>query len=305
MSVPDFQSLMLPLLQFAADGKEHALTEARPFLARQFGLSKAEREERLPSGRQSRFDNRVSWAKAYLQLAGIVLSPRKGWFQISARGREILANPPGRIDIKFLERFPEFLASRRTGKNKNRSPDSGAEPGNDVAETPEEALETAHLQMRTSLAAEVLERAKAVSAPFFEQLVVDLLLKMGYGGPREEAGEVVGRPGDEGIDGIISEDRLGLDLVYLQAKKWMGTIGRPEIQKFVGALHGKRARKGVFITTGTFTTEAKAYVEHIDPKVVLIDGPRLADLMIDFEVGVAIARTFQVKRVDSDYFEEN
>lgn len=288
---------MLPLLRLAADGEEHSLAAARDLLAAEFGLSAAERDELLPSGRQSRFANRVAWAKVYLGQAALLVSLRRGHLQISDRGRELLRAPPERIDIKFLERYPEFAEFR--GKEIDHPPIK--EP---KIETPEEALESAHQKMGAALASEVLERVKAGSDKFFERLVVDLLLKMGYGGSRSDAGQVVGRSGDEGIDGTISEDRLGLEVVYLQAKKWDGSVGRPEIQKFVGALHGKRAKKGVFITTGTFTAEAAAYVEHIDPKVVLIDGRRLAEFMIDFEVGVATTRTYHMKRVDSDYFDE-
>ena len=215
----------------------------------------------------------------------------------------MLKAPPARIDIKFLGQYPEFVEFRtHKGETEQPIPPAAAEAAD--AETPEEALEAAHARIESSLASEVLARVKAGSPAFFERLVVELLLKMGYGGSRADAGQAVGKAGDEGIDGVISEDRLGLDIVYLQAKRWEGSVGRPEIQRFVGALHGKRAKKGVFITTGSFSSDAAAYVEHIDPKVVLIDGRRLAELMIDFEVGVATARTYHVKRVDSDYFEE-
>ncbi len=303
MGVPDFQSLMLPLLRIAGDGKEHVLADARAQLGSEFKLTQAEQDERLPSGRQSRLANRVAWAKVYLEQGGLLLSPRRGRFLISDRGREVLKAPPPRIDIKFLEQYPEFVEFR-TPKTNAQKPPALAIPEASDAETPEEALETAHAKMQASLASEVLARVKGGSPEFFEKLVVELLLKMGYGGSRADAGQAVGKAGDEGIDGVISEDRLGLDIVYLQAKRWDGSVGRPDIQKFVGALHGTRAKKGVFITTGSFSSEATAYVEHIDPKVVLIDGRRLAELMIDFEVGVTTARTFHVKRVDSDYFEE-
>lgn len=271
-------------------------------LAAEFKLTAADQDELLPSGRQSRFANRVAWAKVYLQQAGLLLSPRRAHFQISDRGRELLRTPPARIDVKFLEQYPDFAEFRR---RKGEIGEGSVPPTTEAQlETPEEALEAAYLKMRGSLASEVLGRVKVGSAQFFERLVVELLLKMGYGGSRSDAGQAVGKSGDEGIDGIISQDRLGLDVVYLQAKKWDGTVGRPEVQKFVGALHGKRARKGVFITTGTFSADAAAYVEHIEPKVVLIDGRRLAELMVDFDVGVSMARTYHVKRVDSDYFDE-
>lgn len=272
-------------------------------MAADFKLSDADVQELLPSARQPKFANRVAWAKSYLQQAGLLQTPRRAYFQITDRGRAVLKAPPPRIDIKFLEQYPEFV-DFRTPKVEVATvlvdaPSAQAEP-----ETPEEALEAAHQKMRLGLAAELLSRVKAASPQFFENLVVELLVKMGYGGSRRDAGQAIGRAGDEGIDGVISEDRLGLDVVYLQAKKWDGTVGRPEIQRFVGALHGKRAKKGVFITTSTFSAEAVAYVEHIDPKVVLIDGRRLTELMIDFGVGVNTSATYDVKRVDSDYFDE-
>jgi restriction system protein len=240
-----------------------------------------------------------------LQQAGLLLSPRRGYFQISPRGVDALKAAPTRIDIKFLEQFPEFVAFR-TPKQLSESPsrNSALTETEIETETPEEALEAADVKMRASLASELLNRVKAATPQFFERLVVELLLKMGYGGSRKDAGQAIGRSGDEGIDGVISEDRLGLDIVYLQAKKWDGTVGRPEIQRFVGALQGKRAKKGVFITTGAFSSDAVSYAERIDPKIVLIDGRRLADLMIDFDVGVNTAATYHLKRVDSDYFEE-
>lgn len=305
MAVPDFQSLLLPMLRIASDGNEHRLADVRERLGNQLGLSTQDLEEKLASGRQTKFANRVAWAKVYLVQAGLFRSTRRAHFQIAERGRTVLKAPPSRIDIRFLEQFPEFLEFRtpKNTEDDDNSPEAVPVPS-PSRETPEEALEASHQQIKAGLAAEVLTRIKSSTSEFFERLVVDLLIKMGYGGSRREAGQVVGRSGDEGIDGIISEDRLGLDVVYLQAKKWDSTVGRPEIQKFVGALHGRRAKKGVFMTTGTFSSEAQSYVEHIEPRVVLIDGRRLAELMIDFELGVATVRTYHVKRIDSDYFED-
>jgi len=296
------------MLRIAADGSDHSLSEAREVLSGEFRLTPADLEELLPSGRQSKFANRVAWAKSYLQQAGLVVSPRRGYFQVSPRGQELLNAPPTRIDINFLEQYPEFVAFRTPRQqSEQRQPAALPNPTATDAETetPEEILESAHAKMRAGLASELLNRVKAGRPESFERLVVELLLKMGYGGSRKDAGQAIGRSGDEGIDGIISEDRLGLDIVYLQAKKWDGTVGRPEIQRFVGALHGKRAKKGVFLTTGSFTAEAGTYVDHIDPKIVLIDGRRLAELMIDFDVGVHTAATYNVKRVDSDYFDDS
>lgn len=221
MAVPDFQSLMLPLLKLAADGHPHSLAEAREVLAVAFKLTEAEREELLPSGSQAKFANRVAWAKSYLQQAGLLLSPKRGHFQVTERGQAVLKAPPARIDIKFLEQYPEFVEFRTPKQDDTEQPpEPRPEP---EADTPEEAFEAAHQKMTASLASEVLTRVKSASPDFFERLVVELLLKMGYGGSRSDAGQAVGKAGDEGIDGIISEDRLGLDIVYLQAKKWDAT----------------------------------------------------------------------------------
>ncbi|MFN2455311.1 MAG: restriction endonuclease [Pyrinomonadaceae bacterium] len=302
MPIPDFQTLMLYFLRAAADEKEHSMSNIRVQLADDLKLTEQERTQLLPSGRQSVFANRVAWAKVYLAQAKLLSSTRRGYFQISSRGLQVLEEHPQRIDINYLERFPEFIEFRT--RKRNQETISDAKVHQDEVETPEELLETAYQKIRDGLVSELLTRVKEASPQFFEKLVVELLLKMGYGGSRREAGEAIGKSGDEGIDGIISEDRLGLDVVYLQAKKWEGTMGRPEIQKFVGALHGKRAKKGVFLTTGTFSSEAYAYVSHIDPKVVLIDGQQLAELMIDFNTGVTTFAEYQIKRVDSDYYNE-
>jgi restriction system protein len=245
---------MLPLLRVAADGREHSLTEARDVLAAEFNLSQGDLQELLPSGRQPTFANRVAWAKSYLQQAGLLRTTRRAHFQVTDRGLAVRKAPPPRIDIKFLDQYPEFVEFRTPKLDPSSLVNSP--PAQPESDTPEEALEAAHQKLRLGLAAELLSRVKAASPGFFENLVVELLVKMGYGGSRRDAGAAIGHAGDEGIDGVISEDRLGLDVVYLQAKKWEGTVGRPEIQKFVGALHGKRAKKGLFITTSTFSSEA-------------------------------------------------
>jgi restriction system protein len=293
---------MRPLLELASDGSDHSLREAHETLADKFDLSSEERKALLPSGRQSVFVNRIAWAKTNLQRAGILDSPRRGVFRITDRGRASIKDAPQRITVKYLGRYPEFLEFRsaRT-KSKDTHPIVVPE---EEGETPEEVLEAAHSRLRTDLASDLLLRIKACSPEFFERLVVELLLAMGYGGSRKEAGEAIGGTGDEGIDGLINEDRLGLDTIYLQAKRWEGTVGRPEIQRFVGALHGKRAKKGVFMTTGAFSAESSDYVRNIDPKVILIDGRQLAEFMIDFNVGVTPSTSYEVKKVDSDYFDE-
>ncbi|MHB8484992.1 MAG: restriction endonuclease [Candidatus Acidiferrales bacterium] len=302
MAIPDYQAIMLPLLKFASDGKEHSIEEARGKMASIFSVTDEEKKALLPSGRQTIFSNRVAWAKVYLHHAGILNSPRRGYLQISERGREVLSENPRDLNVKYLERFPEFIEFRTTDKKPKKAAAQVQTESDE--ETPEEMLESAYQRLRADLTADVLGRLKNCSPAFFERLVVEVLLKMGYGGSRTEAGKAIGASGDEGIDGIINEDRLGLDVIYLQAKRWQGTVGRPEIQKFVGALHGKRAKKGIFITTGTFSTEAVDFVSKIESKVALIDGKELAGMMIDFNVGVTPQAAYETKRVDSDYFDE-
>jgi restriction system protein len=302
MSVPDFQSLFKPLLELAADGKEHHMKEAKKIIASKLHLSEADLEELLPSGTQRTFDNRVAWAKSYFVQAKIFMSPKRGYFIITDRGRELLQKGHERIDIKMLNQYPEFVdfhTASKTTKENHEIP-----PSDDHSKTPEELLQKAYRNIRNELASQLLEKIKSNTPKFFENLVVDLMVAMGYGGSRSDAGESLGRSGDEGIDGIIKEDRLGLDVIYLQAKKWDGAVGRPELQKFVGALHGKRARKGVFITTGIFTKDAIDYVKSIDPKIILIDGKRLTEYMIDFNLGTTTSSIYEIKKIDTDYFEE-
>jgi restriction system protein len=298
MAIPDYQSIMLPLLKLAGDGEEHSLRETIETLAEHFSLSDEERRELLPSGRQPTFDNRVGWARTYMKKAGLLRSTRRGYFQITERGLDVLDKSPPKIDTAYLRQYPEFVEfqSPKPKGAEKRSPDL------DDSTTPEEEIESAYQQLRESLIKELLETVKSCPPAFFEQLVIDLLVKMGYGGTRKDAGQAIGKSGDEGIDGIIKEDRLGLDIVYIQAKKWENTVSRPEIQKFAGALQGQRARKGVFITTSDFSRAAREYVSRIDSKIVLIDGYTLAQLMIDFGIGVTGVATYELKRVDMDYF---
>ncbi|MDZ4733522.1 MAG: restriction endonuclease [Nitrospirota bacterium] len=297
MAVPDFQSFFKPLLDLAADGKEHSNQEAREVIAKVMALPEADLNELLPSGTQRKFDNRVAWAKSYFIQAKVLESPRRSIFRITQRGMELHKVGHKRIDVRILNQYPEFLEF-----HKARSPkEEELEPSK---ETPEETLQKSYESIRGDLASQIVQRIANNSPQFFERMVVDLMVAMGYGGSRADAGKSIGGSGDEGIDGIIKEDRLGLDLVYLQAKRWEGTVGRPDIQKFVGALHGKRAKKGVFITTSKFSDDAKNYVETIDPKVILIDGRMLAELMIDYGLGTTTTATFEVKRIDSDYFTE-
>lgn len=301
MAIPDYQSIMLPLLRFAADGNEHSLRHAIEGLSEKFGLTDTEKTELLPSGQQPRFDNRVAWARSYMSKAALLESTRRGYFRITQRGREILSKNPPEINVKFLEQFAEFVEFRTKRRVREETTESTQ---TETLQTPGELLETAYQKLRDDLSAELLKTVTECSPPFFERLVIDVLVKMGYGGSRKEAGKAIGRTGDEGIDGIINEDRLGLDVIYIQAKRWQATIGRPEIQKFAGALQGHRAKKGIFITTSEFSREAEDYVAKIDSKIVLIDGEQLSQLMIDHNVGVTPVTLYETKKMDSDYFIE-
>lgn len=300
MAIPDFQSLMLPLLEAVKDGREHQSRSLVESLAEKYQLTQDERAQLLPSGKSPTFDNRVGWAKTYLKKAGLVEQPKRSFISITKRGSEVLAGNPAIINMKYLEQFPEYISFK---DNEQEKQSAKPEINVDVyADTPEELLEKSHLKLVNSLAGELLENIKACSPSFFERLVVELLLAMGYGGTRADAGRAIGQSGDGGIDGIIDEDRLGLDSIYIQAKRWESVVGRPEIQKFVGALQGQRAHKGVFITTSDFTKEAQEYVKNITNKVVLMNGFTLARLMIENNVGVSTAATYEVKKIDSDYF---
>lgn len=299
MPIPDFQTIMLPLLRCFDNGQEHSTQELIETLAKEFSLLEEELNALLPSGKQTIFYNRVGWARTYLTKAGLLEMSRRSYYRITERGRQVLTSNPSRIDMKFLEQFPEYIEFRERESGRRRSKETTDEEGE---KTPEEILEDAYEEIRDGLAQELLILVKQGTPSFFERLVVELLVKMGYGGSRRDAARAVGQVGDEGIDGIIDEDRLGLDTIYIQAKKWDNVVGRPEIQKFVGALMGKRAKKGIFITTSSFSADAVNYVSSIDAKIVLIDGKRLADLMIDYDVGVTSVTTYQLKRIDSDYF---
>lgn len=301
MPIPDYQTVMLPLLRLASDRKEHSLRDAVRALSAEFQLTDEELREVLPSGQQYVFHNRVSWARVYMTKAGLLHATRRGHFQITERGGEVLSQKPQRIDVTFLRQFPEFEEFRSLRKEKEGNEIESVESSE---RTPEELLESAYQRIRVDLEAEVLDRMKSSSPQFFERLVVELLVRMGYGGTLQDAGKAIGRTGDGGVDGIINEDRLGLDIIYIQAKRWEALVGRPEIQKFAGALQGYRAKKGVFITTSSFSKDALDYVARIDTKIVLIDGQSLAALMVDHNVGVTPARTYDIKRIDSDYFEE-
>lgn len=302
MAIPDFQSIMLPLLEIAGDGEEHYIHDATIQLGKHFNLSEEEKAVLLPSGQQPLFYNRVGWSRTHLKKAGLLEDPKRGYFKITPLGLQVLKIKPEKIDMKFLEQFQDYVDFRKTSRSGNH--DLEKIETHELL-TPEEALDDAYQKIRDDLATEILEYVSRSTPGFFEKLVVELLSNMGYGGSRREAARAVGQSGDEGIDGIIDEDRLGLDSIYIQAKKWKeeNPVGRPEIQKFIGALHGQRSKKGIFITTSRFTDDAKNYVKNIDTKVVLIDGKRLADLMIDYGVGVVNRTTYEIKGIDTEYFE--
>lgn len=300
MPIPDFQSVMLPLLTLASDGQEHLPREAADVLAKHFALSDIERTELLPSGMQPVFNNRIGWARTFLKQAGLLDSPRRGVFKITNDGKQLLAEKPTRIDMKLLERYESYRAFRLRGRRSNVSTTLVEEL---PSETPEDAMAAAYQRLRAELESELLEQVMAASPAFFEKLVVDLLLAMGYGGSRRDAGRAIGQSGDGGIDGVINEDRLGLDVIYLQAKRWEGTVGRPEIQKFAGALQGQRAAKGVFITTSTFSKDAVEYANRIPTKIILLDGDTLVSYMFDYGVGVSRTGGYEIKRLDTDYFD--
>jgi restriction system protein len=303
MPIPDYQTVMLPLLKLTADKQEHKVGDLVGTLAEQFRLTENERKELLPSGQTFIFGSRVGWARTYLKKAGLLDSQKRATVQITERGLSILNQNPPKIDVKLLRQFPEFLEFQNTKKDDEDAVITPVDLNN--TQTPEETLEGAYQSIRKSLAQEL--RKKIIEQPpaFFEKLVVELLVKMGYGGSLKDAGKATRLTNDEGIDGIIKEDKLGLDFIYIQAKRWDNqAVGRPDIQSFVGALDGQRATKGIFITTSRFAENAKEYVKTITKKVILIDGDQLAEFMIDYGLGVSTSTTYDVKKIDSDYFGE-
>lgn len=302
MPIPDFQTIMLPLLKLAADGQEHSISEARDHVVGVFGLSPDERTELLQSGRQPVIDNRAGWAATYLKKAGLLESTKRAHFRITDLGTNVLSNSPPKIDLKFLRQFASFVEFSRPKDGENAQPTT--EEDTVSSRTPQELLEDGYQRISRDLAQELLSQVKQCSPEFFERLVIDVLLKMGYGGSLKDAGEAIGRSRDGGIDGIIKEDRLGLDVIYVQAKRWEANVSSPEIRNFVGSLVGKNAIKGVFITSSGFTHDALAFVNTIGYKVILIDGEMLAQLMIEHGVGVSTIQSYDVKKIDTDYFAE-
>jgi restriction system protein len=306
MPIPDYQSVMLPLLRQVADKRTYLFKDIVELLAQEFNLSEDESKELLPSGQAFLFSNRVGWARTYLKKAGLIDSPKRGTLAITPRGLAILKEKPKNIDNALLRRFSEFIDFQSYKKDGEDKPLSGEALQEDNQQTPEETIENSYQAIRQSLAQELLDTVRKLSPLFFERLVVELLVKMGYGGSIKDAGKAIGKTGDEGIDGTIKEDRLGLDIIYIQAKRWQAAnvVGRPELQKFVGALAGQGAKKGIFITTSSFTKDASSYTPRNETKIVLIDGVQLTQLMIDYNLGVSPQRVYEIKKLDSDYFEE-
>jgi restriction system protein len=305
VQIPDYETVMLPLLNVLADGRVYYVKDLRQVLAGEFKLTSDDLAERIPSGKDTVFRNRVGWATTYLKKAALIEPVDRGQYRITPRGLDVLKSKPAKIDGALLKQFPEFSRSL----NSRRDEQVGSKPRPEVpllpeGQTPQEVLDNAYQQIRGELADELLQTLGAATPAFFEHVVLELLVAMDYGGSMKDAGKAVGRTGDDGIDGIIKEDRLGLDAIYIQAKRWTAVVGRPEVQAFAGSLEGNRARKGVFITTSQFSKEAREYITRIEKRIVLIDGEQLAQLMIDFGVGVTEVETYKVKKLDHDYFDE-
>lgn len=308
MAIPDYQTLMLPVLRIAANGPIR-VPEAAELVAQQLALTDAEREELLPSGKQRLLHNRVHWAKFYMTKAGLIASPKRGVFAASENSKALLATNPIKIDVNTLKQIPEFAEYYIQYSHSSASPDisDAVTAASDSEATPEEQIDAAHALLTKALKADLLARVLEQSPAFFERLIVDLLVAMGYGGSHENAARQLGKSGDGGIDGVIDEDRLGLDRIYVQAKRYSFgiSIGRPDVQGFVGSLVGIGASKGVFVTTSAFSKQAMEYAKGLQQRVILIDGARLTELMIEFGVGVRVSRAIEVKRVDEDFFTED
>lgn len=302
MAIPDYQTLMLPVLTIAAEGETRVPLAAEK-IADRLGLTEDEREEMLPSGKQRLLHNRVHWAKFYMAKAGLIDSPKRGVFVISPAGKQLLTSNPRRIDVEMLKRIPAFAEFHSPSTTNTESVTPLVTSSTSDA-TPEEQIDAAHAVLTAALKADLLQRILEQSPYFFERLIVDLLVAMGYGGSHEDAARQLGKSGDGGIDGVIDEDRLGLDRIYVQAKRYAvgSSVGRPEVQGFVGSLVGRGASKGVFVTTSAFSKQAIDYARGLQQRVILIDGPQFTELMIEFGVGVRTSRVIEVKRVDEDFF---
>ena len=300
--IPDFQSIMLPLLDFIGENDEIPTKIIREGMIKHFNITKEEQEQKTPNGKQFTYYNRIAWAISYLKMADLIYYPQRGIYKITENGKNVLINPPEKITINYLKQFENFSKNRNPGRNKKEIVEDKEQEF--IEKTPDELFELSYSQIINNLKEQLKQKISECSSYFFEQIVLDLLLKMGYGGSESESGEITQKSADEGIDGIIKEDKLGLDKIYIQAKKWENTVGRPEIQKFVGALQGKRAKKGVFITTSEFSKDAHKYVSNLDVAVILIDGEKLSQYMVENELGISLRNNFKIYSIDNDYFEE-
>jgi restriction system protein len=305
MAIPDYQRIMLPLLKHVADKRDHSIGDIVDKLSKEFKLSEEEKKELLPSGQTFIFGSRVGWARTYLKKAGLLASPKRATVIITERGLDVLRQNPSQINVGLLRQFPEFVEFQ-SPKREDNGHATEVLLAESIEQTPEESIETAYQRIRKALAQEIITKILNKSPDFFEKLVVRLLVKIGYGGSIKDAGRAIGKSGDEGIDGTIKEDKLGLDVIYIQAKRWQpgNVIGRPEIHKFIGALAGQGAKKGIFITTSSFTKEALDFVPRNETKIALLDGEQLAQLMIDYNLGVTTQQTYELKEVDNDFFGE-
>ncbi len=303
MSVPDFQTLMLPILKNFKDSKEHHVQEIRDLISKEFNLTDEDINLLLPSGSSKLFHNRVAWSIAHLKMAELIESPKRSFYKITNSGTNILEKNLERIDLNLLKNIPAYAEKKNTwGKNELSD---YPEQIDKYDKTPDELVEEGFEKIKFEVSNELIRIIKTCTPHFFEKLVLDVLIKLGYGGSNIEQAKLLGKSGDDGVDGLINEDKLGLDVIYVQAKRWEGQVGQPEIQKFAGALQGQRAKKGIFITTSSFTKPALEYVEKIENRIILIDGIKLAELMIDNDVGVSMKKVYAVKKIDTDYFIED
>lgn len=300
--IPDFQTIMLPLLEFIGKNENSNTKLLKEGMIKHFNITKEEQEQKTPNGKQQIYYNRIAWAISYIRMAGLIHSSQRGIYNITEQGKTVLKNPPEKITVAYLKQFEKFSKDRNLDKIKEQVPEETEQEISN--KTPDELFELSYSQIIENIKEQLMQKIKDCSPFFFEQIVLDLLLKMGYGGSETESGELTQKASDEGIDGIIKEDKLGLDKIYIQAKKWENSVGRPEIQKFVGALQGKRAKKGVFITTSEFSKDAHDYVKNLDISVILIDGNKLTKYMVENELGVTLKQNFKIYSIDNDYFEE-
>jgi restriction system protein len=305
LPIPDFQKVMPPLMEFMLDGKEHSTADIRDWMTGYFKVTAEELALKIPSGRAKLFANRVAWAIAYFKMAEILTSPRRSIYIITEFGRNLAAKNPKVLNLKFLIENTVLKEKKKSWGSAEEEIEAESGPATEIVQrTPDELIDLGQRQILEELKSELLQRVLANTPSFFEHLVIDLLLAMGYGSSNDEYAEVTGKSGDGGIDGLIKEDKLGLDVIYVQAKRWQNPISGSEIQQFAGALQAKRAKKGIFITTSYFQPSALKFVQEIDTRIVLIDGAKLSELMVEYNVGVSLSKSILLKKIDSDYFVE-